>query len=143
MQETRNNCFGSKKRSTTLLQVKTVKHEFRNATATYVAVAYIRIILCAHVFTLFVHVHKKFQAACDTILVYEIWSFSYDLFLCYANDTNTPTVKTDFLTQETSKHVNLSQFSFRRFSLKQYFFYRKRVIECNKGINDLIFLFDG
>ena len=35
MQETRNNCFGSKKRSTTLLQAKTVKHECRNVTATY------------------------------------------------------------------------------------------------------------
>ena len=42
MQETRNNCFGSKKRSTTLLQAKTVKHECRNATvvALYVAVAF-------------------------------------------------------------------------------------------------------
>ena len=35
MQETRNNCFGSKKRSTTLLQAKTVKHEYRNVTAAY------------------------------------------------------------------------------------------------------------
>ena len=35
MQETRNNCFGSKKRSTTLLQAKTGKHECRNVTATY------------------------------------------------------------------------------------------------------------
>ena len=35
MQETRNNCFGSKKRSTTLLQGKTGKHECRNVTATY------------------------------------------------------------------------------------------------------------
>ena len=34
MPETRNNCFGSKKRSTTLLQAKTVKHECRNVTAT-------------------------------------------------------------------------------------------------------------
>ena len=35
MQETRNNCFGSKKRRTTLLQLKTGKHECRNVTATY------------------------------------------------------------------------------------------------------------
>ena len=33
MQETRSNCFGSKKRSTTLLQAKTGKHECRNVTA--------------------------------------------------------------------------------------------------------------
>ena len=37
MQETRNNCFGSKRRSTTLLRAKTGKHECRNVTATYVA----------------------------------------------------------------------------------------------------------
>ena len=36
MQETRNNCFGSKKRRTTLLQSKTSKHECRNVTATLV-----------------------------------------------------------------------------------------------------------
>ena len=30
MQETRNNCFGSKKCSTTLRQAKTGKHECRN-----------------------------------------------------------------------------------------------------------------
>ena len=34
MQETRNNCFKSKKRSTTLHQAKTGKHECRNVTAT-------------------------------------------------------------------------------------------------------------
>ena len=34
MQETRNNCFGSKKSSTTLRQAKTGKHECRNVTAT-------------------------------------------------------------------------------------------------------------
>ena len=34
MQETRNNCFGSKKCSTTLLQAKTVKHECRNVIVT-------------------------------------------------------------------------------------------------------------
>ena len=34
MQETRNNCFGSKKHSTTLFQAKTGKHECRNVTAT-------------------------------------------------------------------------------------------------------------
>ena len=34
MQETRNNCFGSKKRSTILLQAETGKHECRNVTAT-------------------------------------------------------------------------------------------------------------
>ena len=33
MQETRNNCFGSEKRSTTLRQAKTGKHENRNVTA--------------------------------------------------------------------------------------------------------------
>ena len=33
MQETRNNCFGSKKRSTTLLQAKTGKHEYVTATS--------------------------------------------------------------------------------------------------------------
>ena len=33
-QETRNNCFGLKKRSTTLLQAKTGKHECRNITGT-------------------------------------------------------------------------------------------------------------
>ena len=32
MQETRNSCFGSKERSTTLLQAKTGKHECRNVT---------------------------------------------------------------------------------------------------------------
>ena len=43
MQETRNNCFRSKKRSTTLLQAKTGKHEFRNVVAEmhkYVAVTF-------------------------------------------------------------------------------------------------------
>ena len=35
MQETRNNCFGSKKCSTTLRQAKTSKHECRNVIATY------------------------------------------------------------------------------------------------------------
>ena len=39
MQEIRNNCFGSKKRSTTLLQAKTVKHECRNVTAHAVTIA--------------------------------------------------------------------------------------------------------
>ena len=34
MQETRNNCFGSKKCSTTFRQVKTGKNDFRNVTAT-------------------------------------------------------------------------------------------------------------
>ena len=38
MQETRNNCFGSKKRSTTLLQAKTGKHECRNVTARFQSV---------------------------------------------------------------------------------------------------------
>ena len=38
MQKTRNNCSGSKKRSTALLQAKTGKHECRNVTATYVAI---------------------------------------------------------------------------------------------------------
>ena len=37
MQETRNNCFGSKICSTTLRQAKTGKHECRNITATYFA----------------------------------------------------------------------------------------------------------
>ena len=35
MQETRNNCFGSKIRSTTFRQAKTDKHEYQNITATY------------------------------------------------------------------------------------------------------------
>ena len=35
MQETHNNCFGSKKYSTTLLQAKTGKHECRIITAKY------------------------------------------------------------------------------------------------------------
>ena len=37
MQETRNNCIGSKIRSTTLRQAKKGKHECRNITATYTA----------------------------------------------------------------------------------------------------------
>ena len=45
MQETRNNCFGLKKRSTTLRQAKTGKHECRNITATYAAVI-LRYISC-------------------------------------------------------------------------------------------------
>ena len=36
MQETRNNRFGSKKRSTTLIQAKTGKDECQNGRATYV-----------------------------------------------------------------------------------------------------------
>ena len=36
MQETRNNCFGSKICSTTLRQAKTDKYDYRNITATYV-----------------------------------------------------------------------------------------------------------
>ena len=35
MQETSNNCFGSKIRSTTLYQAKAGKHECRNVMATY------------------------------------------------------------------------------------------------------------
>ena len=35
MQETRNNCFGSKICSTSLRQAKTGKHECRNVTETY------------------------------------------------------------------------------------------------------------
>ena len=35
MQETRNNCFGSKISSTTLRQAKTDKHECRNVTEMY------------------------------------------------------------------------------------------------------------
>ena len=35
MQETGNNCFGSKKRSATLRQAKTGKHECRKVTVTY------------------------------------------------------------------------------------------------------------
>ena len=41
MQETRNNCFRLKKRSTTLLQAKTGKHECRNVTATFGIRAYL------------------------------------------------------------------------------------------------------
>ena len=37
MQETRNNCFGSKKCSTILLQVKTGKHKSRNVHCCYVS----------------------------------------------------------------------------------------------------------
>ena len=37
MQETRNNCFRSKKCSTTLRQAKTGKQECRNVTATYMS----------------------------------------------------------------------------------------------------------
>ena len=37
MQETRNNCFGSKKGGTSLLQAKTGKHECQNRTAKYIA----------------------------------------------------------------------------------------------------------
>ena len=40
MQETRNSCFGSKKRRTTLRQAKTGKRECRNVTATYVAIIF-------------------------------------------------------------------------------------------------------
>ena len=36
MQETCNNCFGSKKRSTTLLQTKTGKHKCRNVGCCYI-----------------------------------------------------------------------------------------------------------
>ena len=35
MQETHNNCFGSKKRCTSLHQAKTGNHEYRNITAMY------------------------------------------------------------------------------------------------------------
>ena len=35
MEETRNDCFGSKKRNTTLRQAKIGKHEGRNITSTY------------------------------------------------------------------------------------------------------------
>ena len=38
MQENRNNCIGSEKRSTTFRKAKTDKHECQNITATYVAV---------------------------------------------------------------------------------------------------------
>ena len=38
MQETRNSSFESKVHSMTLRQAKTVKHECRNITATYVAI---------------------------------------------------------------------------------------------------------
>ena len=37
MQETHNNCFGSKKHRTTLLQAKTGKHECWNVTAMYIS----------------------------------------------------------------------------------------------------------
>ena len=40
MQETRNNSFGSKKCSMTLLQAKTGKHECQNVTAMYIAVTF-------------------------------------------------------------------------------------------------------
>ena len=40
MQETCNNCFGSKICSTALHQAKTGKHECRNITAMYVAVIF-------------------------------------------------------------------------------------------------------
>ena len=40
MQEARNDCFGLKKHSSTLLQAKTGKHECRNVTATYFAVTF-------------------------------------------------------------------------------------------------------
>ena len=38
MQETHNNCFGSKKRRTILRLAKTGKHECRNVTATLTAI---------------------------------------------------------------------------------------------------------
>ena len=41
MQETHNNCFGSKKCSTTLCQAKINKHECRNVAAMYVCCCYI------------------------------------------------------------------------------------------------------
>ena len=40
MQETCNNCFGSKICITTVCQVKTSEHECRNITAAYVAVTF-------------------------------------------------------------------------------------------------------
>ena len=39
MEEIRNNCFGSIKRSKTFRQVKTFKYEYQNISATYVAVS--------------------------------------------------------------------------------------------------------
>ena len=41
MLETRNNCFGSKKRSTAILQAKTGKHECRNIKSTSVIQLYL------------------------------------------------------------------------------------------------------
>ena len=46
MQETRNNCFGSKKRSTTLRQAETGKHECQSITATYRSEIFIRNSYC-------------------------------------------------------------------------------------------------
>ena len=47
---TPNNCFGLKKRSTTLLQAKTVKDECRNVTATYLPTHLHTLIPTYHVF---------------------------------------------------------------------------------------------
>ena len=47
MQETGNNCFGSKIRSTALRQAKTGKHECRNVTATYMYISAL-VLTCFH-----------------------------------------------------------------------------------------------
>ena len=55
MQETRNNCFVSKKRCTTLHQMKTSKHECLNLTATYIALilCYTRCLVFCYYITLY------------------------------------------------------------------------------------------
>ena len=54
MQETRNNCFGSKRRSTTFHQAKTVKHECQNVATTLCALKYDSHLFAELIFILFV-----------------------------------------------------------------------------------------
>ena len=66
--------------------------------------------------------HKKFlqvPSICNTNVEYLIWSSSYDLFLSYAGNRRTDQPqKGDFQIPETSKRVNPSKFSFRKFDPK-------------------------
>ena len=59
MQETRNNCFGSKICSKTLRQAKTAKHESLNIAETYET----HVLLCSE--------HDKHQSVCLVTLLTE------------------------------------------------------------------------
>ena len=87
MQKTRNNCFGSKKRNSTLSQAKTNKHECRNITSTALILTCFRL---SKGYVCFLDQKQLFRVSCFWLYCFtssiilqntSLWCFS--VVLCY------------------------------------------------------------